>query len=154
MIDTPQVAQIPAQLVARIHLTIPRSEIRSMMGPGISEVMAAVSDQGVGPTGPWFTHHLKINPATFDFEICVPVRAPVAAVGRVVAGDLPVMTVARTVYEGPYEGLAIAWREFHEWISANGHHASPNLLECYLTGPDSSSDPARWRTELIQPLFD
>lgn len=153
MIDTPQIAQTPAQLVARIHLTIPRSEMRSLMGPGISEAMAAVSDQGVGPTGPWFTHHLKMHPATFDFEICVPVRAPVAAVGRVVSGEIPAMMVARTVYEGPYEGLATAWREFHEWISANGHHPSPNLLECYLAGPDSNSGPARWRTELIQPLF-
>ena len=75
MIDTPRITAIPAQLVAKIHLTIPRSEMRSMMGPGISEVMATVSGQGVGPTGPWFTHHLKLQPATFDFEICVPVSA-------------------------------------------------------------------------------
>ena len=153
MIDTPQITTIPAQLVAKIHLTIPRSEIRSMMGPGISEVMAAVSGQGIGPTGPWFTHHLQMQPATFDFEICVPVSAPVAAVGRVVTGEIPAMTVARAVYEGPYEGLATAWREFHDWISAQGHHPRPNLLECYLAGPDSNSDPDRWRTELIQPLF-
>ena len=152
MIDTPQIAQIAAQLVAKIHLTIPRSEIRSMMGPGISEVMAAVSGQGIGPTGPWFTHHLRMHPATFDFEICVPVSAPVAAVGRVISGEIPAITAARTVYEGPYEGLATAWREFHEWIRANGHAARQDLLECYLAGPESGPDSGRWRTELIQPL--
>jgi len=76
--DTPQITKTTAHLAAVIHLTIPRSEIRSVMGPGLSEVMAAVKAQGVGPAGPWFTHHLKMNPATFDFEICVPVTAPLA----------------------------------------------------------------------------
>jgi hypothetical protein len=71
MIDTPQISQTTAQLTALIHLTIPRNEIRSAMGPGITEVMAAVNAQGIGPAGPWFTHHLKMDPAIFDFEICV-----------------------------------------------------------------------------------
>ena len=40
------------------------------MGSGITEVMAAVKAQGIGPAGLWFTHHRKMDPATFDFEIC------------------------------------------------------------------------------------
>ena len=79
MLDTPQIAQTTTQLTAVIHLTIPREEMRNVMGPGIAELMAAVAAQGIGPTGPWFTHHLKMDPATFDFEIGVPVTAPVAA---------------------------------------------------------------------------
>jgi hypothetical protein len=31
--------------------------------------MAAVAAQGIAPAGPWFTHHLRMDPATFDFEI-------------------------------------------------------------------------------------
>ena len=53
------------------------------MGAGIGEAMAAVKAQGIGPAGPWFAHHLKMTPETFDFDICVPVSAPVTAVGRV-----------------------------------------------------------------------
>lgn len=86
MIDTPQITEITAQLAATIHLSIPRSEIRSAMGVGIAEVMAAVKAQGIGPAGPLFTHHLKMDPATFDFEICGPVTAPLAPVGRVKPG--------------------------------------------------------------------
>jgi len=91
------------------------------MGPGIAELLAAVAAQGIVPAGPWFTHHLRMDPATFDFEICVPVTAPVAASGRVKAGHLPATTVARTTYHGPYEGLGGAWGEFDAWIAANGH---------------------------------
>jgi effector-binding domain-containing protein len=154
MIEAPEIAQTAAQFTAIIHLTIPRSEVRSAMEPGISEVIAAAKAQGIGPAGPWFTHHLKMDPAIFDFEICVPVTAPAAAVGRVKPGEMPAMRVARTIYLGPYEGLGAAWSEFKGWIAANGHVPGPDLYERYLTGPESTANPGDWRTELSQPLTD
>lgn len=153
MIETPRINRTTPQLAAIVHLTIPRSQIRSVMGPGIGEVMAAVQEQGLSPTGPWFTHHLKMDPATFDFEICVPISAPVAAAGRVVCGEMPAVRVARAIYQGPYEGLGAAWGEFKDWLDANGHAAGPDLYECYLVGPESNPNPAEWRTELSQPLI-
>ena len=119
--------------------------------PGLTEVMAAVKAQGIGPPGPWFTHHLKMNSAIFDFEICVPVNAPVAPVGRVKPGTFRDVTVARTVYHGAYEGLGEAWGEFKAWIATNRHAAGPDLYECYPVWPESSPNPADWRTELSQP---
>ena len=152
MLDKPQIAQTAAQPTAIIRLTIPRAEIRNVMGPGIAELMAAVAAQGIAPAGPWFTHHLRMDPDTFDFEIGVPVAAPVSAVGRVKASQLPAATVARTVYHGAYEGLPSAWGEFIAWITAAGHTPGPDLWECYVAGPESNSDPATWRTELNRPL--
>ena len=152
MLDKPQIVQTAVQLTAIIHLTIPREEIQNVMGPGLGELMAAVAAQGLAPSGPWFTHHLKMDPNTFDFEIGVPVNAPVAAAGRVKAGQLPAATVARTVYHGDYEGLGSAWGEFGDWITANGHTPGLDLWECYIAGPESNPDPATWRTELNRPL--
>ncbi len=152
MLDTPQITRTTAQLTAIIHLTIPRDEIRNVMGPGLNELMAALAAQGTAPAGPWFTHHLRRPSETFDFEISVPVAVPVAAAGRVKPSAWPDMKVARTIYHGPYEGLAGAWGEFIDWIEANGHTATPDLYECYVTGPESTPDPATWRTELNQPL--
>jgi effector-binding domain-containing protein len=114
--------------------------------------MAAIAAQGVAPAGPWFTHHLKVPDETFDFEIGVPVAASVAPAGRVQPGELPAATVARTVYHGPYEGLATAWGQFMAWIDARGHAPAPDLWECYVAGPEASPDPANWRTELNRPL--
>jgi effector-binding domain-containing protein len=152
MIDTPHIVTTTPQHCARIHLTIPRGEIQNAMGPGISEVMGTVAVQGIAITGPWFTHHLKMDPQTFDFEICVPVASPVTAAGRVTPGVVPALTVARTIYQGNYEGLGAAWGEFMKWIAANGHTAAEDLYETYLKGPESSSNPADWRTEFNRPL--
>lgn len=153
MLDKPQIAQTAAQATAVIRLTIPRAEIQHVMGPGYREVMAAVAAQGIAPVGPWFTHHLRMDPDTFDFEICVPVAAPISAAGRVKPGELRAATVARTVYHGPYEGLPAAWGEFMAWIAAQGHTPAPDLWERYVAGPESSPDPAVWRTELNRPLI-
>ena len=152
MLDTPQITRTTTQLTAIIPMIVPREEIRKVMGPGIQELLATIAAQGIAPAGPWFTHHLRRPTDTFDFEISIPVAAPVAAAGRVRPGQWPAMKVARTVYHGPYEGLAEAWGEFIEWIETNGHTPAPDLWECYLAGPESSPDPADWRTELNRPL--
>ena len=152
MIDQPEITQIAAQPTAIIRFTIPRNEIQNVMGPGYQELMATVAAQGITPTGSWFTHHLKMDPETFDFELGVPISGPTSATGRVMAGQLPAARVARTIYRGGYEGLGDAWAEFGAWMDAEGLTQEPNLWECYVAGPESSSDPADWRTELNRPL--
>lgn len=154
MIDTPKITQTGVQLTAIIRLTVPREEIRNVMGPAIGEVMAAVAAQGSAPSGPVFSHHLRMDPAVFDFEVGVPVPKLVSPAGRVKPGQLPATRVARTVYHGDYEGLGAAWGEFDAWIRANGHTPRPDLWESYVAGPESNPEPATWRTELTRPLID
>jgi effector-binding domain-containing protein len=154
MIETPTVVETRAQLIAIVHIETPRSKMQQVMGPGIGEVMSAVKAQGIGPTGPWFTHHLKMTSEAFDFDICVPVSAPAIPIGRVKPGRRPAINLVRTVYHGPYEGLAGAWHEFGTWVEANGRQTSGDLYECYLVGPETSADSADWRTELSRALVD
>ena len=153
MIDTPQIAQSEAKLTAVIHFTIPRNEITTVMGPGIREVMETVTAQGVGPAGPVFSHHFEMTPDIFDFEVGVPVHSPVTPVGRVQPSQLPATRVARTIYQGGYEGLGGAWGQFDGWLKAHGHATDADLWEIYVAGPESSPNPADWRTELNRPLL-
>jgi effector-binding domain-containing protein len=152
MIDTPQVTQSVARSAAVLHLSIPRSEIRKVMGPGYGEVMDAVKAQGMTPAGPWFTHHLRVDPDTFDFEIGVPVSQPITPAGRVKPGTLPAARVARTVFHGTYEGLGEAWGQLMSWIESAGHTPGPDFWEVYTVGPEGNADPKAWCTELNRPL--
>ncbi len=153
MIDAPHITQTPAQRIAFIHLNVPRSQMRQVMGPGIQELFATVAEQGVSLTGPWFTHHHRMDPQTFDFDICVPVSAPVKAAGRVLPGELRAAKVARTVYHGGYEGLDAAWREFMGWIEKEQLAPAADLWECYAAGPETGPDSTQYRTELNRPLL-
>jgi effector-binding domain-containing protein len=152
MISIPEIIQTKAEEAAVIHLTVPRSAMMKVFGPAVGELMAALAEQAVKPVGAVFAHHLKMSPDTFDFELGVKVSAPVKAAGRVKPGELPAAKVARTVYSGPYEGLPSAWGEFNKWLEANGYEQAENLWELYSVGPQSSPDPANWRTELNRPL--
>jgi effector-binding domain-containing protein len=152
MLDTPKITTTEAMMTAMIHVTTPRSEIQKVMGPGLKELQAALDAQGIKATGPWFTHHLKMDPKVFDFEICLPVAAPVKATGRVKPGRVPALKAARTVYHGGYEGLGSAWGEFNEWIDSHALTPAGDLWECYVAGPESGPDPAKWQTELTRPL--
>ena len=152
MIETPHVTESKPQRVAMIRLTVPASEIRQVMGPGLQEIMGALAAQGIAPAGPWLTHHLRTPSDTFDFAICVPVEKDVAPVGRVIPGELPASRVARTVLHGNYSELSKGWGDFRAWVTAQGHSMREDLWERYVTGPESSPDPADWRTELNQPL--
>ncbi len=82
MLARPKIVKSAQMHTAVIHVTVPRSQIQVVMGPGLEEVTAAVAAQGVPVTGPWFTHHLRMDPKVFDLEICLPVRKPVTAAGR------------------------------------------------------------------------
>lgn len=95
-----------------------------------------------------------MDPALFDFEICVPVAAPIAASGRVQPGRWPAMRVVRTNYRGDIAGLGEAWGAFEAWIAENGHAVGGDLWERYVAGPESSQDASSWCTELSRQLLE
>jgi len=65
MIDTPQITQTTAQLLALIHVTIPRNESAIGNGSWPPGTHGGGQAQELSPAGPWFTHHLKMDPAIF-----------------------------------------------------------------------------------------
>ena len=152
MLDQPRIVSTAVQPAAVLRLTIARSEIQKVMAPGIAELLSTLAAQGIAPAGPLFSHHLRLDPGMFDFELGFPVAAPVSPTGRVTPGELPAATVARTIYYGPYEGLYAAWSEFNAWVAAAGHQPAQDIWESYVTGPETDPDPATWRTELNRVL--
>lgn len=152
MLNVPEIVRVNEQLTAVIHLTIPRTEIQSVMEPAISEIISCLTAQGISPEGALFSYHLNRPTDIFDFEVGFPVARKITPVGRVKTSNLPAVQVARTVYRGSYEGLGAAWGEFFDWIKQEGLNAQGSLWECYMTGPESSPDPSAWETELNSPL--
>ncbi|MEO8306531.1 MAG: GyrI-like domain-containing protein [Pseudomonadota bacterium] len=152
MISTPQVIETAVQEAAVIHLVIPRNAMMKQFGPAVGELLAELNAQGIEPVGGVFAHHLRMTPDTFDFELGIKVTAPVRNNGRVQRGSLPATRVARTIYSGSYEGLPGAWNEFIAWMNGNELSPAPDLWELYSVGPQSSPNPADWRTELNRPL--
>lgn len=152
MLENLRIVNLAARQFAGLHLVIPKAAIQQEMGPGLREVHAALAQQGVLSAGPWLTHHLRIDPAVWDFEIGVPVARPIAPAGRVRPGEWPPMRVAQATHCGGFEGLGAAWAELDAWVAAQKLAPCPDLWEVYAVGPEASADPSAWRTELSRPL--
>ncbi len=152
IITAPGLATTPQGPVAFIHLDIAKHEIQNSMGPGIQEIFAAVKAQNLEVTGSWFTIHYRITPEAWDFDICVPVKTMIAAIGRVQSKVLEPARAATASYLGPYEQLHQAWPQLRQWMTAQDLERASWLCEVYETGPESGLPATQWKTQLYQPI--
>ncbi len=148
MISTPEVITTKEVITAAIPLVIPGRDMPKYMDPAIQDIIKTLTGQGIQITGPMFSYHHRRPSETFDFEIGFPVSKAIKEEGRVVNSELPAVTVVRSVYTGPYEGLAQAWPALQKWVRENGHGENGKFWEAYLTNPDEVKDPKEYRTEL------
>jgi hypothetical protein len=143
MIDSPHVTETQLQLTAFIRIKVSRAGIREVMGPGLRELKEEVEAQGIAIAGPWFTHHLRLHPATFDFELSVPVAKQVTPAGRVQPGEWPAMRMATAVYQGVMKVWARRGRNSMRGFGLSGW---PRRTIC---GSDMLRDP---RPVRIRPI--
>ena len=68
---------------------------------GVGQIGPTLAAQDIQPNGLAFTHHRRMIPERFDFEVGFLIGTPVKAAGRVKPGTLPAATVARTVSTAP-----------------------------------------------------
>ena len=147
MTSTPQLTTTQAIATAVIPLVIPGHDMPKYMDPAIQEVIQAIAGQGIAIAGPLFSYHHRRPGDTFDFEIGFPVAKAIKEEGRVINSQLPAVTVVRSVYQGPYEGLAQAWGALQDWVRKNGHGETGKFWESYLDD-EEVKDPKDYRTEL------
>ncbi len=148
MNSAPEIITTQVRHTAVIHLVIPGRDMPKYMDPAVQEILRALEDQGLEPAGPMFSYHHRRPSETFDFELGFPVARPIKPIGRVVSGALPAEKVARSVYQGPYEGLGPAWGALERWVREHGHVETGRFWECYLDNPENVKDPKVYRTEL------
>ena len=148
MISTPEVITTKEVITAAIPLVIPGRDMPKYMDPAIQEIIKTLTGQGIQISGPMFSYHHRRPSDTFDFEIGFPVSKAIKVEGRVINSKLPAVKVVRSVYTGPYEGLAQAWPALQKWVRENGHGENGKFWEAYLTNPDEVKDPKDYKTEL------
>ena len=148
MITPPEVITTKETITAVIPLLIPGRDMPKYMDPAIQEIIKVITAQGVRIAGPMFSYHHRRPSDTFDFEIGFPVSQSITPEGRVINSKLPSVQVVRSVYQGPYEGLAQAWPALQKWVRENGHGETGKFWESYLNNPDELKSPSEYRTEL------
>jgi len=126
------------------------------IGQFVQEAFGAVygllAARGIAPTGMPFTRYLEMSETSMDVEAGTAVPVATTGEGDVVASELPGGPCAVTWHIGPFDTISETYEALSAWIAALQRAPGGPPWECYWTDPSSEPDPAKWRTEVFQPL--
>jgi effector-binding domain-containing protein len=149
---TIEVEQQPRQPYVAVRTTVRLADIGQHMGILFGQLFSWLETNSVTPVGPPSARYLAVGPEEVEFEVGVPVAAPVEASGPVIAGIRPATTVAKALHVGPYDGIEAAYTAVMEWLGQNGKLVTGAMWEVYETDPEREPDPAKWRTWVYFPI--
>lgn len=141
----------PDQPTASITATLSVDEISVWLGRAFKTVGRVATSQGARPMGPPFARFHAAARGRFRVEAGFPVDVVIRTEGKVQPSWLPGGPVATTIHEGPYEEMEPAYRALAAWVGSHGGELGGDPWENFLSDPNEDPDPARWRTEIVQP---
>ena len=139
------------QQTAAMYARLPAEAIGSWLPEVYEAVAAYLAKYGVGPVGLPYARFHRRDDGQFEVEAGFPASTPVPGEGQVEPSELPGGDVAVAVYFGPYDAMGPAYEALAAWVRDSGATPVGDAWEVYFTDPVSEPDPARWRTEIVQP---
>lgn len=140
-----------ASRTASVRVVCAPEKLRETLAAILPEVMLAVQRERLTPTGAPFTLYHSFG-AEIDLEAGIPVAETFEPKGRVRPSSLPGGDVATGFHVGPYQELPRTHEALARWLERKGLRAEGGAWEVYWTDPGLERDPAKWRTEIVQPV--
>lgn len=147
-----EIRSLPQRDIAAIRLSSSRDEIGEAMGQAFPRIFHAITQAGVAPAGPPLARYFSFGGPTIDFECGIPVATPFVAGDGIEPGQIGGGKAVVTTHVGPYDTIGQTWGAMMEWVEAQGRKPAGPGWESYLTDPSEEPDPAKWVTELYQPV--
>ena len=144
--------RLPEMTVLAIRESVDEAGFPGFLGAAFPELFTHTGTHGVVVTGHPFVIYHAFGPDAIDAEVCVPVAGPAPEAGRITAHALPAETVVRTLHVGSYDELGQAYAALETWATDHGYVSAGPHRERYLNGPDATSSPADYRTEIDLPV--
>jgi effector-binding domain-containing protein len=147
------------QPVVSIRGTVRVADLGAAMGDRLAALSSYLHQRGAQPVGPPYVRYYTFGETETDMETGIPVVEPVAGEGRIAGGMRPGGPAIATWHIGAHDRLGDAYARLHAWLADHGRAADGAAWEEYhwidpsQTGATASvQDPARWRTQLVQPI--
>lgn len=121
--------EVVVKPVSAIQVVSVRDIVPSYHDVGLlwNRLAAALDAHKLRPVGPWLTLCYAPEPET-DLEVCAPMDSTALQASGISFHELPaVETMACTIHQGPFTGLAAGFAALLTWVHANN---------CQIAGPD------------------
>jgi DNA-binding transcriptional MerR regulator len=154
MIYDIRIQEVKQYPVAAIGMAIPWGQFDKVVGPGFQEIVNHLGGIGATITGTplllyrWPDATTTGEGAEGELEIAIPVATPILESDRVKNQVVPGGVVACTTHVGPYDEISGAFQAIQAWLQEFGHESAGICWEVYVTDPQSTPDPADYRTDV------
>lgn len=130
------------------------SELGQRLGELLPAVHGVVTGQSIATAAPPFMRYLVMimEEETLELETGFALAAPFADAAPVYSRSLPGGDIAILRHVGPYHDPGSSHDRLDEWLADQVRPPGGHRREVYWTDPGEEPDPAKWRTEIIQPL--
>lgn len=152
-----EIADTVPGTVLELRRAIRPEQIGNDIGAGLAELYSKVEATGLHPAGPPSVTYL--DPMLPGHPMNVDIGVPIVPGTGHVDLDEGVRLVgrhsrptARTVHHGDYAGINAAYQALEEWLLGHGYRSAGPPIETYLVGPNTTPDPAGYRTEVSIPV--
>jgi effector-binding domain-containing protein len=146
------VQELTPQPVVTVRDSVAPEALLALFERRFAQLAGHLAQRGAAPAGQPFAIYHAMSAEAVDIELGMPVVDPVAGGGEVVAGELPAGRAAVLTHHGPYDTLPAAHAELAIFVKGRGLQPSGPPREIYVTDPGTEPDPARWRTDVVQPV--
>ena len=151
--------ELDPQPVISIRAVIPVAQLGEVTGERLEALSSFLQQQGIQVSGPVFQRYHTFGDTETDMETGVPVVAPVAGDGQIVAGELPGGPTISTVHDGPHIELGTAYARLSAWLADQDREAAGPIWEVYHwidfrrpVEPAGAVAASSGRTQLVQPI--
>ncbi|MBJ8346108.1 MerR family transcriptional regulator [Antrihabitans sp. YC2-6] len=125
------------------------ADVGQWCGEVFPQLYGAVEAAGVEPVGPGGATYSNDFFELDEGETVAFVPVPAGTVGAVaLAGG----RFAVTVHAGPFEEFDRTYGALGSYVAENDTAATDPIREIYVVGPNHTTDPHAWRTDLCWPL--
>lgn len=87
-----------------------------------------------------------------DVEVWIQVAEPFADTDGLRCVEVPARDVVAATSTGPYEQVSGVTAALGDWIAEHDLEMDGPMFDVYRVGPGSEPDPARWVTDVCQPV--
>lgn len=146
---------LPGIPVAALRGTIPTYADEGLLWQRLgSQLGAAGAVPTPGGTGGATFHDDGFREHDVDVEVWLEVVAPFAGTGDLRFVELPDRDVVTATFTGPYDQVSAVTVALGDWIAEHDLAMDGPMFDIYRVGPPQEQDPARWVTEVCQPVRD
>jgi effector-binding domain-containing protein len=149
-----QVKQVAPMTVISLSFTGPYEQTQDKLEALTSSLLRAGHPFSQPPMGLYHDDPSKVAADDLHAEVCLPIGEGYEPAEDAVRKELPGVTVAFALHQGPYSDVPHVYQAIFEWMQANGYrHAEGSpTREVFLKLYGEVSEPKDFLTEVQVPV--